>query len=250
MRIELELKTENFKVIPYNHQYYLASAIYDKIRSVNPTYADRLHNFQNFKFFTFSLLQVKKRVIRPEGIETIDGKAYLYVSSPNSEFIENFVEGLLEDGKLRVGSIEFLINKAKILSLPKKFDILKTISPIYLKTMLETEEGLKTYDLLPNNSKFYENLKNNLKKKYELFYNEKCDADFEFEILKYRPKRMKLKEGVYCRCSEMVFKVWGDYDLIKFGYECGFGEKNSMGFGMVVNIEDKNLKNKKLKTKI
>ncbi len=236
MRIELELQTDNFTVIPYNHQYYLASAIYDKIHSANPIYAKRLHNYQKFKFFTFSLLQIKKRVIRKEGIETIDGKAYLYISSPKTDFIENFVAGLLEDGKLRVGNVEFFVRKAKILPIPKKFNILKTISPIYLKTMIETEDGLKTYDLLPNNSKFYENLKNNLKKKYEAFYNEKCDMNFEFEVLKYRQKRMKIKD-IYCRCSEMVFKVWGDYDLIKFGYECGFGEKNSMGFGMVVNIK-------------
>ncbi|MCQ6254768.1 CRISPR-associated endoribonuclease Cas6 [Methanocaldococcus sp.] len=238
MRMELELQTDNFTVIPYNHQYYLASAIYNKIHSANPKYAEKLHNYQKFKFFTFSLLQIRRRVIRKEGIETIDGKAYLYISSPKNEFIENFVEGLLEDGELRVGKINFYVKRAKILPIPKKFNILKTISPIYLKTVIPTEDNkLKTYDLLPNSSKFYENLKNNLKKKYEAFYNEKCSLDFEFEVLKYKPKRMKLKENVYCRCSEMVFKVWGDYELIKFGYECGFGEKNSLGFGMVVNID-------------
>ncbi|CAB3288362.1 CRISPR-associated endoribonuclease Cas6 1 [Methanocaldococcus lauensis] len=237
MRMELELQTDNFTVIPYNHQYYLASAIYNKIHSANPEYAERLHNYQKFKFFTFSLLQIRRRVIRKEGIETIDGKAYLYISSPKNEFIENFVEGLLEDGELRVGKINFYVKRAKILPIPKKFNILKTISPIYLKTIIPTEDNkLKTYDLHPNNSKFYENLKNNLKKKYEAFYNEKCDLNFEFEVLKYKPKRMRIKD-IYCRCSEMVFKVWGDYELIKFGYECGFGEKNSMGFGMVMNID-------------
>ncbi|XQN73916.1 CRISPR-associated endoribonuclease Cas6 [Methanothermococcus sp. Ax23] len=55
--------------------------------------------------------------------------------------------------------------------------------------------------------------------------------DFNFEILKSKQKRMKIK-NTFCRCSELVFKVEGDYDLIRFGYECGFGEKNSMGFGM------------------
>ena len=143
---------------------------------------------------------------------------------------------MLEDGKLRVGNVEFFVRKAKVLTIPKKFNVLKTISPIYLKTMIEMDGELKTYDLLPNNSKFYENLKNNLKKKYEAFYNETCEMDFEFEVLKYRQKRMRIKD-IYCRCSEIVFKVWGDYDLIKFGYESGFGEKNSMGFGMVMNIE-------------
>ncbi|OYT33337.1 hypothetical protein B6U96_16165 [Archaeoglobales archaeon ex4484_92] len=31
----------------------------------------------------------------------------------------------------------------------------------------------------------------------------------------------------------MTFGVKGDRKLIEFGYETGFGEKNSMGFGMV-----------------
>jgi CRISPR-associated endoribonuclease Cas6 len=235
MRIELELETEAFTTIPYNHQYYLASALYNKIHSSNPEYANRLHNYQKFKFFTFSLLQIKKRIIKREGIETIDGKVNLYISSPSTEFLENFISGLLEDGVLNVGDTEFFVKKAKILPVPEKFEVLKTLSPIYLKTLVDTEKGKKVYDLLPNNSKFYENLKKNLKRKYEIFYNKKCDLDFEFEVLKFKPKRMRIK-NTYHRCSEMVFRIWGDYELIKFGYDCGFGEKNSMGFGMVASL--------------
>ncbi len=31
----------------------------------------------------------------------------------------------------------------------------------------------------------------------------------------------------------MVFEARGSVDLLKIGYEAGFGERNSMGFGMV-----------------
>ena len=31
----------------------------------------------------------------------------------------------------------------------------------------------------------------------------------------------------------MKFVAHGDTELLKLGYEAGFGEKNSMGFGMV-----------------
>jgi CRISPR-associated endoribonuclease Cas6 len=34
--------------------------------------------------------------------------------------------------------------------------------------------------------------------------------------------------GIFC-----PYTVEGDVELIELGYECGFGEKNSMGFGMV-----------------
>jgi len=35
------------------------------------------------------------------------------------------------------------------------------------------------------------------------------------------------------------FVVKGNKELIKFGYECGFGELNSAGFGMVKSKNDK-----------
>jgi CRISPR-associated endoribonuclease Cas6 len=33
--------------------------------------------------------------------------------------------------------------------------------------------------------------------------------------------------------NEIPFTLSGNSELIKVGYECGFGEKNSTGFGMV-----------------
>ncbi|RLG47654.1 MAG: CRISPR-associated endoribonuclease Cas6, partial [Thermoproteota archaeon] len=35
------------------------------------------------------------------------------------------------------------------------------------------------------------------------------------------------------RAWHLVFKAYGDEELIKVGYQAGFGEKNSLGFGMV-----------------
>ncbi|MCD6222629.1 MAG: CRISPR-associated endoribonuclease Cas6, partial [Thermoplasmata archaeon] len=37
----------------------------------------------------------------------------------------------------------------------------------------------------------------------------------------------------YHRCTEMVFEARGSAELLSIGYEAGFGERNSMGFGMV-----------------
>jgi len=233
MRAKLEFRTEKNTIIPFNHQYLLASAIYNVLNKADEKYAKKLHEYTKYKFFTFSLLNIpKRRIIKERGIVSLDGRIFLHVSSPNDEFLQNFVSGILDYGIMNVNGIELIPNNLVIEKIPESFDTLKTVSPIYLKTIIEKDGTKKIYDLLPNNSKFYENFKNNLKKKYEAFYNKGCDLDFNFEVLKYNSKRMKVK-NTFCRCSEMVFKVDGDYDLIKFGYECGFGEKNSMGFGMV-----------------
>jgi CRISPR-associated endoribonuclease Cas6 len=234
MRVKLKFKTEKGAVIPFNHQYYLSSAIYNILNSADRSYSKKLHNYRGYKFFTFSLLNVPKRDVDKNGIITKNGIVYLHISSPNSEFLTNFIKGLLKSDTegIFVGNVKLMPDSLTVEELPKKFDILKTISPIYLKTVVDLENGDKrVYDLLPNEEKFYENFKNNLKRKYEMFYNVKCDYDFNFEVLKSKQKRVKIK-NTFHRCSELVFKVEGDYELIKFGYDCGFGEKNSMGFGM------------------
>ncbi|ADG13896.1 CRISPR-associated protein Cas6 [Methanocaldococcus infernus ME] len=232
MRVKVSLSADEPFKISFNHQYYLASAIYNIVKEGNPNFAEKLHKIRDFKFYTFSTLKLPRRVIYKDYLESYDGKAYFYVSSPNKEFIECFVNGLFEKGRIRVGNIIFHIERISLLESPKEFKILKTLSPIYLKTKVEEDGRLKTKDLLPTHSKFYENLKKNLKRKYEKYFNKECNLDFDFEILKFKPKRVKIKGG-YLTCSDLVFKVWGDYELIKFGYDCGFGEKNSLGFGMV-----------------
>ena len=112
---------------------------------------------------------------------------------------------------------------------------MRTLSPIYVKTKRITKEGkLKETDLYPTNGKFHENLHQNLVEKYKAYYGKKPKNDhFEIvEIHTHKEKRNKIK-GDYRRCTEMIFDIQGSKELLQFGYEVGFGEKNAMGFGCV-----------------
>ncbi|KAF5064115.1 CRISPR associated protein Cas6 [anaerobic digester metagenome] len=40
----------------------------------------------------------------------------------------------------------------------------------------------------------------------------------------------------YHRAYLMYFEIEADERLVKFVYDCGLGEKNSMGFGMVKQV--------------
>ncbi len=92
---------------------------------------------------------------------------------------------------------------------------------------------LRHYDLGPDEPEFYENLKENLKQKYLLIYGKKPQEDFEIEVLSAKPKRFEVKPSIFQRAWHLVFKAYGDDELIRAGYLVGFGEKNSLGFGMV-----------------
>jgi CRISPR-associated endoribonuclease Cas6 len=52
-----------------------------------------------------------------------------------------------------------------------------------------------------------------------------------------RRRRINIK-GNYHRCFMMNFEMKADPRLVEFAYDCGLGEKNSMGFGMVEMINN------------
>ena len=226
MRIRLRLETKENAIVPYNYQYYISSMIYNLINDKN--FALNLHNKKGYKFFTFSELLIKNRENTKEGIKIKDGFADLFISSPNNDFIKELIKGILNDKIIRIKNIEFTPVEIKLCETPKNFNTFKTLSPIYVFT----RENNKIVDLYPNCSKFFENLKKNLIQKYIEYYNKEPKENIEFEILDFKRKRIKIKDCYY-RCSHMKFRIKGDENLIKFGYECGFGSKNSLGFGCV-----------------
>ena len=52
------------------------------------------------------------------------------------------------------------------------------------------------------------------------------------DIKTAKRRRIDIK-GDYHRCYMMNFEIEADPKLIEFSYDCGLGEKNSMGFGMI-----------------
>jgi len=48
-------------------------------------------------------------------------------------------------------------------------------------------------------------------------------------------RRIEIK-GDFHRGYMMEFEMEADVRLIRFAYDCGLGERNSMGFGMVETI--------------
>ena len=231
MRIKVSLKGKG--LIPFNYNLALAGAVYGPIKRVDNNLASKIHSSTNYKFFTFSLLQVPERKISPQGIYVVDG-CYFLVSSPIREIVTCFVEGILENPEVRIGQVHFDVEAVEVLMMPE-FNgnvTFSTVSPIIVRTAAEENGKLRIIDLYPTDVKFYENLKSNLLKKYKSLYNEERDDITFSKPFSTKFKRVQIK-NTYHRASLMKFEVQGDGELLKLGYEAGFGEKNSMGFGMV-----------------
>ena len=234
-RAKISIQKNSTHPLNYEYQYYLAGMLFKKLGDVNFELASELHSHQNFKFYTFSNLIInreRKKTNNENGLQFKN--AHFYLSSPDFKFIKSFTEGLLINPEFNLGNCFFNVNKIEILpkiEINEKSEFI-TLSPIYLKTIRLINGERKEWDLYPKDGKFYENIHNNLLKRYEAFYGHTPEKDY-FEIIKIfdvKPKRVKISNS-FRRCSLFKFKVTGSKELLRFGYDAGFGEKNAMGFG-------------------
>lgn len=217
--------------IPADHSYWLAGAIYNAIGKANVELAAQLHDSKNPKLYTFSRLMVPERRIVRDRIIVESDVVHFFFSTLRFEIAKAVVEGFfmnpeirLEEAKLVLSQIETIPEKK--IGNKEKFI---TLSPI----TASIERNGKVIDLIPTQEEFFEVLKRNLVKKYELYHGKKPEnTDLEIKVLKFRQKRILLK-SIPHTCCEMVFVAKGNPELLDIGYKAGFGEKNSLGLGMV-----------------
>ena len=238
MRLKINLKGKNNFKIPFNYNHILSSIIYKKIDDLDLAY--ELHASNSFKFFNFSQLNIPNRKIMKDGIISKNGSFSFYLSSPNDLLIKNIVNGFVEDLEIKFRNEKLIVEKIEALKNPdfnEKSDF-KTISPIIIR---DVNDENKRIDLAPSD-KFFKGIENNLIKKYCIF-NEIESANEKIkvysEMANVKRKRITIPKGpntTYHRAYMMDLILEGDIDLIKFAYDVGLGEKNSMGFGMIKYI--------------
>lgn len=257
MRLILSLSGSIGDAIPLNYNYQLSSAIYNLLRFGSAEFSEFLHDVgfridgKKYKLFSFAL--------RPEKFEIIDTylvlkstKVSLYVASPLIDsFIRNFVIGTFENREIiitdKLKSINLKIITAEILPEPKfspnmKFTLL---SPMVLSTLREHNGKIQQYYLRQDESEEINRVltKNLINKKGLLnrnqTINEYCKINWDSDYIKRNTritKKITINENgrfpIDVIGLQAPFTIEADVELIKIGYECGFGEKNSMGFGL------------------
>jgi len=219
--------------VGFNYNTSLAGVLYRAFQRADEELSSSIHSSREIKLFTFSELKGGKPT--KEGIFFSHG-GYFLVSSPREKILKAGVEGLLDGTPLEIGGLKLTLESMEVLRPPRFSTRLKfrTLSPIKTSTMVEGEKGPRQWDLSPSEGRFYENLIKNLVKKYRLFHHKSpSNGSLEFSPPTFTKQRRIRIKNTYHRCYMMDFSAEGPKDLLKMGYEAGFGEKNSMGFGMV-----------------
>ena len=252
MRIKITCDIGEGIRLPINYNYFLASAIYGFLRESDPEYADFLHQDgyelenRRFKLFTFSQLMAKRREIRGDQIHFRSPLAW-YVSSSQEPFLENFAASLMGTGILQIERHRLRVQDVEVLRQPRFGSQMtfRCLSPITMSTKRERDGQLGTHYCLPDDPQFSELVRQNLIRKYEAVYRhpptEKSFAmTFDQAYIDKKEGRVTRLidfKGTKIRGVFSPFHVIGTPELIHIGYECGFGDKNSMGFGMVESMK-------------
>lgn len=256
MRIKLSLRPVNKQSkIPINYQYPLSAAIYKILRRASPEYAEFLHNRgyaapsgRLMKLFTFSKLWIPNARIARDFLTGANEPWRLQVGSPMlEEFVQNFVLGLFESAEITIAAggnrTAFRIEQVETLPIPefKARMRFKCLSPVVVSTMREYGGKLRPYYYRPEDEDLSAALRKNLLEKYDIIHARKPeDAGLTFRLEsndKPKSKLIAIKAGTSeetrIKAFETYFTLEGSTELMRTAWECGLGEHNSQGFGMV-----------------
>jgi CRISPR-associated endoribonuclease Cas6 len=258
MRIEVNLYSLRNGCLSLNYNYYLSSLIYRIVGAHSRKFAMKLHKdgFKSdgkiFKAFTFSKIFYFDgayveggNLILPQNCEV----SFL-VSSPYEEFVKSFALGLTKTSKIWIGkkSNLFELKSVELVFEPEIFDG-DPLEEIEVKGVFISPLVVSKVDSLGR--KVYLGcfdaevpylVRENLFKKFNAFYKFIPEDYFEFNfstdyLMNHDwQKLIAIKEGTpeETKVKGMLapFTLKGTRRLVKFSWEIGLGEKNSMGFGM------------------
>ncbi len=236
MRLKVVFESTVNSKLSFDYQYRLTGLVYHLLAIGNDDLAAKYHTSNSFKPFSFSWLHGEHKIL-DDGI-IFKGSIEWFITSPSEEFIKAILVGLISSKNIKIENANFKLVDVKILDEPlfERKMTFKTLSPVLVRGF---KKGKKNphYDLSPTESQFYINLQKNLIKKYlSIFGSEPEDKTFNvLEIINPIQKRIKIKNEFY-RGWMMRFKVEGNPELLKLAYQVGLGEKNPMGFGMLMVV--------------
>lgn len=248
MRLRVCLDNSMGTRLPINYQEWLTAAVYGLLAASDADYARRLHDdgYQDedgrrFKLFTFSWLRGTRRTVDGDMLRFAPGPLEWRIASPVEPFLTNLATGLLSAGTLRVGPATIPITQIETLPAPPLTETtaFTCLSPIV--AALPLPDGRTRYLRPCDGEAFSEAIHRNLRRKHRLLH-EDVPTDDRFALTfdpayLARDSRGGTKlitfKGIHLVGAFCPFTVSGSVDLMRVGYETGFGEKNAAGFGMV-----------------
>ena len=241
MIIKITLIGDKNIVLPKSYNHILQAFFY---KNMDPVLSKFLHDIgflygkRRFKLFTFS--KVIGRIAnknRKKGLIFFEPEITLYFSSPLIDIISSSVKTFLRRESLLLGKNKVSLSSIELVKPEVDEEItVRCLSPI---TVYRTPEGEKRFRYLnPWQEEFYELVRNNLLKKFEIVYGKSYEGDLEVEPVKVTESHRKkvVYRGTLIEAWEGYYRLRGSREMIRLALEAGLGARNSQGFGMVERV--------------
>lgn len=256
MRIRLVLTvTGTERILPINYQYEISACIYRILHYGNAEFASWLHNNgyragqKAFKLFTFSNIHAERYKVFKDRFMILSDEVSLVLTFKVDEAVRHFISGLFARQRFSIGDnhskVEFEVKTVETLAPPVFTENMtfQALSHLCVTKPVEKNGKLKAWYLPPDHPEYEERFFINLVNRYKAVH-EDINGQFD-DINQYRlellgkPKSglIKIKAGTRdetrIRGYRFSFACTAPVELLKFGYEAGFAEKGSLGFGCV-----------------
>jgi len=252
MRLLVKLKPK-IKIGPF-FSYYLQiqGLIYNFLKD---TEFKKIHDSKLYKFFCFSNIFPEKNSHSDNSKKSFYN---LIISSPNKGFLKVLAQNFIKREEIKIGETIFTLKEIKFFNLPikKRKKSLKIIStsPIIIRIPKKRyqEYGISSKTSYPSLywrseyplEAFIRQLEANIFKKYKEYYQKEIEEFPIFQKFLFK-KSVSIPLELHHQKVNFIGSLWEFHfdfldektkEILEFAIDCGFGEKNSMGFGFV-NLE-------------
>ncbi len=260
MRLKINLQRTKNDVLPINYQYEISAWIYKLIQASDPQFSKFLHKQgyffekKKFKLFTFSRLLLSGFRLLGDRLILLDDEISLVVSFFIDDALLHFIKGLFMEQQLILGDnvshVGFTVKNVESLPDPdfNETAVFRCLSPITVGKPRDDNGKLRADYISPGHPNFKSLFFKNLIDKYLAATGDNAipsndsnsfsDNDLRFILLSQpRSRLVRIKantpQETRVKGFEFDFELEAPVELLRFGYNAGFGEKNSLGFGCV-----------------
>lgn len=241
MRLRITFTAPGPVFVPWSYQHYLQGLAYERMIEHNTALYEFLHDrgitdgVRQFRMFTFSKLFPARAKAVEKGL-VMTPPIKWWVSTPVDFLVEALASRLLAEPLVHVGPAELEIIEAMVEPglREREVQLFETLSPMAVSEGIVAEGGrLAKHYLDPEDEKFWQNVEENLRRKARAIGLPCAEDPLSFEPVGAWRSRLLHVQGARVKCYEGRFRARGNHHLLSLGYEVGFGERNSQGFGMV-----------------
>ena len=248
MRLKIILEAATPPSIPINYQEFLSAAVYRMLDTSDSEYARFLHDDgyalddgpKRFKLFTFGWLRGRRIGGAGDTVTFAPGRLEWQIASPVEDFVRHLATGLLASGSVQIGRVSLPVAVAEVLPPPALAETTRFVCLSPIVAGVPDPRGTR-YLRATDGQDFSEAVRKNLIRKHKVLFgappaDDRLELRFDPEYIARASQAGAKKitvHGIDVIGVLAPFTLSGSTELMRVGMECGLGEKNASGFGMV-----------------